>query len=260
MMRHDLHTHTPYSDGSHSIPLQVLLARAMELQAIAFTDHYFPERALGESDEILDAYEAEIRACRAECDDILVLTGAEAQVLDSEGSISIPANVAHRLEWVLCDLGGLSEGTLKNTPADKRTYADNVLRAYLKLCDYDFIDGIAHPFNTGKTDPVLLPADFPEKSLRELAQKMAVTNTVFDVMNLQMFWFQGADIEPRELTQQYAELVRLFAGQRVVFQVSSDDHRCGIGNTRWSEKVLQMAEVPDEQIISLERLRTQLRQ
>ncbi len=33
------------------------------------------------------------------------------------------------------------------------------------------------------------------------------------------------------------------------FQVSSDDHRTGLGNTRWSQIVLARADVPPKQII-----------
>ncbi len=129
------------------------------------------------------------------------------------------------------------------------------MRTYLSMCDLDFIDAIAHPFNTGNTTPTLLPAEYPEPALRELAQKMAATDKVFDVMNLQMFWFQRCGVDPSELTAQYAEVVRLFASQGVMFQVSSDDHRCGIGHTTWSRKVLGLAAVPSEQIVSLPYLR-----
>jgi len=250
MINHDLHTHTPYSDGSHSVPLQILIARALELDAIAFTDHYFQGRGIGESDEAFAAYRREIEDSREGLDDLIVLTGAEAQALDVTGAVSIPAAAAEQLEWVLCDLGGLSEGTLRNTPASKQAYMDNVLRTYLNICELDFIDGIAHPFNTGNTAPALLPEEYPEARLRELAGKMAATRKVFDVMNLQVFWFRKAGVEPAELTRQYANLVRLFADAGVVFQVSSDDHRCGIGHTVWSQRVLATANVPPEQIVN----------
>jgi hypothetical protein len=51
------------------------------------------------------------------------------------------------------------------------------------------------------------------------------------------------------LTAQYVELVKLFAAAGVTFQVSSDDHRTGLGNTRWSELVLARAAVPASQIV-----------
>ena len=54
---------------------------------------------------------------------------------------------------------------------------------------------------------------------------------------------------PRELTAQYVELVKLFAAESVKFQVSSDDHRTGLGNTRWSQLVVSRVEVPRPQIV-----------
>jgi hypothetical protein len=35
----------------------------------------------------------------------------------------------------------------------------------------------------------------------------------------------------------------------VKFQVSSDDHRTGLGNTRWAQLVLARAQVPAQQIV-----------
>ena len=95
---------------------------------------------------------------------------------------------------------------------------------------------------------------FP-RLLRELAAKMAAKGKTFDVMNDMVYWFHQASIAPRELTAQYVELVRLFAAQGVMFQVSSDDHRMGLGNTRWSQIVLARAGVPPHQVVDPRRIR-----
>jgi hypothetical protein len=170
--------------------------------------------------------------------------------LDATGHISIDERHAAQLEWMLCDLGGLSEGTLRNPPADKQKYVENVVRTYLGLCDVPYLDSIAHPFNTGNTRPAALPADYPPHLLKELAAKMAAKDKAFDVMNDMIYWFHQASIAPRELTAQYVELVKLFAAERVMFQVSSDDHRTGLGNTRWAQLVLARALVPGKQIVN----------
>ena len=112
-----------------------------------------------------------------------------------------------------------------------------------------YLDVIAHPFNTGNTEPAALPADYPERRLRELAAKMADKGKVFDVMNDTIYWFSRSGIAPRALTAQYVELVRIFASEKVRFQVGSDDHRTGLGNTRWSQIVLARAGVPPAQIV-----------
>jgi len=248
-MNHDMHTHTVHSDGAHPIPLHILEARAFELDAIAITDHYTPGSKLQKSEAAFDQYLAEIERERSKQHDVIVLKGAEATALDTAGRISIDEHHAARLEWVLCDLGGSSEGTLRRTPSSKKKYVENVVRTYLALCDVKYLHVIAHPFNTGNTRPSALPEDYPRRLLRELAAKMADKGKVFDVMNDMIYWFHKASVAPRELTAQYVELVKLFAAGGVTFQVSSDDHRTGLGNTRWAELVLTRAAVPAKQIV-----------
>ena len=83
---------------------------------------------------------------------------------------------------------------------------------------------------------------------------MAAKSKVFDVMNDMIYWFHKAAIAPRELTRQYVELVKVFAAEGVVFQVSSDDHRTGLGNTRWAQFVLVRAGVPAGQVVDPKRI------
>jgi len=253
-INHDLHTHTVFSDGAHPIALHILEARAFELEAVAVTDHYAPGGRISKSEEEFDLYLDEIERARSGQDDVIVLKGVEASALDATGRISIDQRHAARLEWVLCHLGGESAGTLRNTPSDKQTYVENVVRTYLGLCDVEYLDVIAHPFNTGNTRPAAFPVDYPPHLLRELAAKMAEKKKVFDVMNDMIYWFHKSSIAPRELTAQYVELVKLFAAEGVTFQVSSDDHRTGLGNTRWAELVVARAGVPARQIVDPQQI------
>ena len=247
-VNHDLHLHTTWSDGARTIAEQVYFARCFRLAAIAITDH--AGRGFGLDDESrLRTYREEIYQTRAGSEDILVLAGAEASALDCRGSVTLDEASANRMEWVLCDLGGCSEGTLRNAPASSLALAENVIRTYLALCAIPWIDAIAHPFNTGNLDRPLLPSDYPPTLLDELADAMADTGTVFDVMNLMPFWFLRSGIEPEELAVQYSAVVRQFAGRGVRFQVSSDDHRCGLGHTTWSHIVLHAAGVAQSQIV-----------
>jgi histidinol phosphatase-like PHP family hydrolase len=254
-VRHDLHTHTLYSDGAHPIPLHVLEARAFELDALAITDHHSPGNKIHDSEDEFNRYLTEIEKARSGQNDCIVFKGAEATVLDTTGRITIDQRRAERLEWILCDLGGQSEGTLRATPSEKSRYVDNVLATYLALCDVPYLNVLAHPFNTGNTTPAALPEDYPERRLRELAAKMADKGKVFDVMNDTIYWFSKAGIAPRALTAQYVELVKIFASEKVRFQASSDDHRTGVGNTRWSQIVLARAGVPRSQIVDPTKIR-----
>lgn len=250
VVNHDLHTHTLYSDGAHPIPLHILEGRAFELDAMAITDHFTPGSKIHGSEAEFDRYVSEIERERSAQHDLVVLKGAEATALDATGRISIDADHAARLEWVLCDLGGYSEGTLAKTPRDKARYVENVIRTYLGLCDVPYLNVIAHPFNTGNTDPAALPDDYPRHLLSELAEKMAATGKVFDVMNDTIYWFSRSGIAPRALTAQYVELMKVFVVAGVRFQAGSDDHRTGLGNTRWSQIVMGRAGVKQSQVVA----------
>jgi histidinol phosphatase-like PHP family hydrolase len=222
---------------------------------MAITDHFVPGSKIHDTPAEFDRYLDEIQQQRSAQHDLIVLKGAEATALDSTGRISLDARNAARVEWILCDLGGLSEGTLRKTPPDKRQYVENVIRTYMGLCDVPYLNAIAHPFNTGNTQPAALPEDYPERLLRELAAKMADKGKVFDVMNDMIYWFHRTDIAPRELTAQYVALVKIFVAEGVRFQISSDDHRTGLGNTRWSEIVVARAAVPPAQIVDPAKIR-----
>ncbi len=254
-VNHDLHTHTVWSDGAHPLDLHILEARAFELDAMAVTDHFFPGMKLHDKPEQFDAYLGEIERIRSAQSDVRVIKGVEAAALDEKGAISIDARQAARLEWVLCDLGGKTEGIFRAAPTDKAALRDNVLKAYMGLCDVEYLDAIAHPFNTGNLKPAVLIEDYGEARLRELAQKMAERKKVFDVMNDQIYWFSKCGIAPRELTAQYVELVKIFARAGVRFQVSSDDHRTGLGNTRWSRIVLARAGVGMGQVVDAMKIK-----
>ena len=291
--RHDLQVHTKWSDGYRDIAGQVYLACSLGLEALAITDHLFPDLPLSDrSNRWRYREEIETAAIRYGCrvfsdtsqrfgeirftDDMivrdgadtagsqgttralassapLILRGVEATATDATGSFTIDEETASEFDWVLCDLSYLSIGTLAETPHEKSTYERNVLATYHAMCEASWIDVISHPFNTGNTDPPLLPDDYAFSAIDELAEHMAETKTVFDVMSVMPLWFLGADVDPVAITEAYTRLVARFADRGVLFQLSSDDHRSGLGNTGWSRRVLTNAGVGPELVVHPER-------
>jgi histidinol phosphatase-like PHP family hydrolase len=245
--RHDLQVHTKWSDGYRSAAGQVYLAAALSLEALAITDHLFPGLPLDDPEQ-RRKYRAEIadaagKYSRGSASFPTVYAGVEATAVDSQGDRTISEEVAREFEWVLCDLSYLSKGTLAETPKKKTSYERNVFGTYHAMCSASYIDVISHPFNTGNTKPALFPGHYSKSGLQELAAHMAETGTVFDVMNSMPLWFLDSDADPEKVTREYTELTAVFARAGVLFQMSSDDHRSGLGNIAWSRKVLAAADV-----------------
>jgi putative hydrolase len=91
----DYHMHTDFSDGDSSISAYVETAREMGLSEIAITDHCWRR-----SDWIPDYVET-IRAIDEEYDDISILVGLEAKVIDRDGTIDVAPEDADQVDFVM---------------------------------------------------------------------------------------------------------------------------------------------------------------
>ena len=86
-MRGDLHMHTEWSDGRHSMREMVCAAQACGHDYIAITDHSVSSRvANGLTLERLHAHMTEVRSINEEVSGIEVLAGSEVDILTMEAS------------------------------------------------------------------------------------------------------------------------------------------------------------------------------
>jgi len=250
MVNYDLHTHTTFSDGSHTLEITVKFAEAMGLDALAITDHFTPGMKLWEEEGLFDRYLDEIQMA-SEWAEVPVLTGVEATILNTKGEISMNEEAFAKLDVVLVDFGGRTEEIFRNPPSSKEKIIANVTECLLNVAANPLFHILAHPFNLGRISEPLEPADIPRSSLEEIAVAMKENDKIFEVMNCTFWWFP--DMPVHKFTEQYAEIVSIFAEKGVFFSVGSDDHRTGVGNLAWSNRVLQMAEVPPEQVVEPNR-------
>ena len=246
MVNYDLHTHTTFSDGSHTLEITVKFAEAMGLEALAITDHLTPGMKLWEEEGLFDTYLGEIRTA-SEWAEVVVFAGVEATILNTRGEISMNEEAFSRLDVVLVDFGGWTEGVFRNPPSSKGKILANVTECLVNVAANPSFHILAHPFNLGRISEPLEPDDIPRSSLEEIAAAMKANGKIFEVMNCTFWWFPHMPV--RSFTEQYADIVRIFAEKGVLFSVGSDDHRTGVGNLAWSNRVLQMADVPMEQIV-----------
>jgi len=90
----DLHTHTSYSDGRHSLEQMALAARARGYKYYAVTDH--PRGTLAEQDLEIDALNERLKPFK-------ILKGIEVNIR-IDGSVSLPDEVLAERDWVMASL------------------------------------------------------------------------------------------------------------------------------------------------------------
>jgi DNA polymerase (family X) len=95
-IRGDLHCHSTWSDGKHSLEQMALAARERGYTYLAITDH--PRGTLAEQDLDVDALNERLKPFR-------ILKGIEVNIR-VDGSLSLPDEVLAKRDWVIASLHG----------------------------------------------------------------------------------------------------------------------------------------------------------
>lgn len=244
---YDAHTHTSASDGRNTAQENVRAAEAVGLRCIALTDHLFPETSHEELARRVDTARALDRQSP-----VKVVAGAEAVILDTEGTVSVDEDAARMLDLVLVDMGGRTRGVAIEPPASQRRYEQNVLAALENAASNPLVDVIAHPFNLGRFPAVLTPEQISRDGLKKVARAMERSNVAFEIMNQAHWWYPQMTVE--EFTREYVALLRIFAREGVKFIVGSDTHSCcGVGNLHYCRRLMREAGIELSQLVDLQR-------
>ncbi len=133
-LRGNLHTHTTYSDGLHSLEEMAAAAQTRGLEYLAITDHS-PAVAVvqGLDADALRAQMDAIDRLNEDLDDLRVLKGIEVDIL-KDGSLDLPDAVLADLDLCLCALHTALD-------LDEETQTERVLRAL----DNPHVHVLAHP-------------------------------------------------------------------------------------------------------------------
>jgi DNA polymerase (family 10) len=103
-VRGDLHVHTDWSDGKASLEAMVEAAAGRGYDFVAITDHAkFAEVIRGLTRDDLLRQIDEIATLNEKADDIVVLTGVEANI-QPNGSLDLPDSVLKRLDVVIASV------------------------------------------------------------------------------------------------------------------------------------------------------------
>ena len=92
----DFHVHTNYTDGKNTVLEYCQKAQENNLKLIAFTEHVRKNLTYN-----YEAFIADIFHAKDEFDDIKILSGCEAKVLDVDGELDAPEEVLDQCDIVI---------------------------------------------------------------------------------------------------------------------------------------------------------------
>ena len=245
---YDAHTHTSFSDGKSTAQENVRAAEACGLSCVALTDHLYPDTNHDDVHTWVATAEALDAVSR-----VTVVSGLEASILDTEGALSVGAEEAAAVRFVLADMGEGTRGVAVDPPASIKRYEENLLAAMSNAAQNPVVDAIAHPFNLGRFDAALTPEQLSRSGLRRLAGTMADSNVAFEIMNEAHWWYPRMPVA--EFTREFVGVLRIFAAQGVKFVVGSDARCAGaVGNLRYCAKLIELAGIELSQLVDLARI------
>ncbi|WP_035664000.1 DNA polymerase/3'-5' exonuclease PolX [Halalkalibacter akibai] len=179
----DLHMHTTWSDGAHSIEDMIEAARKKGYQYIAITDHsQYLRVANGLSVARLKEQHARIRELNDQYDDITIFTGIEMDILP-DGSLDYDDEVLAEVDFVIAAIHSSFQQDRETIMKRLRTALEN-----------KHVDLIAHP--TGRILGRRDGYDVDVELLIELAKE---TNTALELnanphrLDLAAHWLKKAE-------------------------------------------------------------------
>jgi DNA polymerase (family 10) len=130
----DLHMHTTWSDGAHTIEEMVDACRARGYQYMAITDHsQFLKVAHGLTRERLLKQKEEIKKLNEKYDDILILSGVEMDILP-DGTLDYEDEVLAEMDFVIASIHSAFSQPREKIMSRLKTALENA-----------HVDLIAHP-------------------------------------------------------------------------------------------------------------------
>ncbi|MBZ5201162.1 DNA polymerase/3'-5' exonuclease PolX [Planomicrobium chinense] len=130
----DLHMHTTWSDGAHSLTEMIDACRAHNYNYMVITDHSeYLKVANGLTPERLLKQNAEIRELNQKYDDIEVLSGTEMDILP-DGSLDFDDSVLEQLDFVIASIHSSFQQP-----------QEQIMERLLTAMKNPHVDMIAHP-------------------------------------------------------------------------------------------------------------------
>ena len=226
----DTHTHTLASgDAFSTITENIMAAKKKGLRALAITDHTTSSPSAPES-----LYFYNTIALPDIFEDVILIRGAEVNILDYEGTLDLPDSILDGLEWVIASMH-----KVVMLPQSKEDHT----RAWLAIAENPLVDLIGHcgdPTFAFELEPVM--------------QAFAKNEKVVEINTHSPVGRPGSELICREV----ASLCKKYS---IPVVVNSDAHFHGrIGEFEKGIQLLNSLDFPEELVLNadLKRLLTHI--
>ncbi|WP_368506068.1 DNA polymerase/3'-5' exonuclease PolX [Alkalihalophilus sp. As8PL] len=220
----DLHMHTTWSDGAHSIEEMVEAARAKGYEYIAITDHSkYLKVANGLTEERLKAQHKKIRELNERYEDFTIFTGIEMDILP-DGTLDYDDSILEEVDFVIA--------SIHSSFSQKQEVIMERLKTALSN---HHVDLIAHP--TGRVLGRREGYDVDVEALIRLAKE---TNTALEL-----------NANPNRLDLS-AEWLKKAAEQGVTISINTDAHHIeGLDDMKFGVSQARRAMLKKESILNM---------
>jgi putative hydrolase len=234
----DYHTHSRYSDGKEDVARIVSAAERRGLSEVAITDH--GPRVIRSGVKGLASYDRAIKDIASVPDGpVRVLSGAEANIIDLEGTLDLPVTTYENLEVLICGLhpytipGSVKDGYalfgrnhLRHLgKASKRQAVNNNTKATAAALNHNPVDILSHP------------GLFFEVDVEEVARVCVREDVKFEI----------------NCGHRYPDLEKVMIADRVgvEFIVNSDAHFYkSVGDLEYGARLMEKLHVPPERVFN----------
>jgi len=217
----EVHTHTSVSPHAYST-VNEMVQRAEELgiSLLAITNH-----GPATPDGAHPWHFANLCCVPRKIGNVYVLRGAEANIIDYEGTVDIPEGVLRRLDWVIASI---------HAPSLVASTEEDHTRTYIRALKNPLIDMLAHsgsPIYSYDIDAVL-------KTAKEYDKVIELNNNTFRIR--------------KKNVENCYKIARRCAELNVKVALSTDAHSLyELGNTELCWELAMEAGIRMEQIVNL---------
>ncbi len=217
----DMHTHTIASTHAYStITENAAQAKELGLKAIAMTDH---APTMWDAPHIW--HFNNLRILPRKIHDVIIIRGAEVNILDREGSIDLNAHALKYTEWVVASMHG---------PCIKAGTIEENTKAYIQIAKNPDVDCIGHC----STNEYLFNYEEGIKAFKE-------NNKIVEINESSITQREGA-------LENAIKILKICKDLKVQVSLNTDAHFWSkIGDVSTGMKIIKEVNFPEELIINL---------